>query len=99
MSLFKMLGRIIEIPDWTDEASCVGEWELFDDCQGLSNERITYLRDTCFNRCPVRQACLSDALKIEKDEEWVWTFRGGYTSGERQRILANGWDKDLYKQF
>ena len=99
MTLINTIKEIFTPPEWANDAACVGQWELFDDCQGLSNEKIMYLRGVCFNECPVRSECLKSALKIEKDEEWIWTFRGGYTPGERERILAEGWTPDLYKQF
>jgi hypothetical protein len=91
----------ILIPDWADDALCIGNWKDFDATYEGSgrptNEfraRIAKALATC-QECPVRQNCLDDALRDEMDEgEEVWslgihTIRGGLLPEQRLELLKS----------
>jgi hypothetical protein len=89
----------ILIPDWADEALCIGNWEDFDaSYEGSgrpSNEfrrRIAKAVETC-QRCPVKSNCLEDALRDEANESasgWdplLYTIRGGLLPEQRINLM------------
>jgi hypothetical protein len=91
----------ILIPDWADEALCVGNWEDFDaSYEGSgrpSNEfrkRIATALETC-QECPVRRNCLADALRDEAEENasgWaprLYTIRGGLLPEQRINLMKS----------
>ena len=88
--------RELVVPDWTEQASCIDQWDIFD------NGFDPYPTRVCKN-CPVRTECLVSALRFEQDEikrgmgEFVVVgIRGGYTVPERRdlhrAIQQSGWD-------
>lgn len=92
-----MTGNIHDhiVPDWTERASCLNQWDIFD------NGFDPYLTRVCRN-CPVRLECLESALVFEQGEikrglgEFaVVGIRGGYTVPERRDlhkdIQQGGW--------
>lgn len=74
------------VPEWSEEAACIGMWETFD--QG-TNEQAAAI---CWQSCPVRSECLIATLKSEAKDSRVfgtlavYGVRGGYTSNERRQI-------------
>lgn len=48
-------------------------------------DKWEYARALC-DRCPVRQACLDDALRLEHKGQAREGFRGGLTSHQRRRV-------------
>jgi hypothetical protein len=85
------------IPDWADEALCIGNWELFDLDTGSGrpgrafHEKVAKAVGVC-NTCPVQEVCLSSALEIERQVgviTGVYTIRGGLTPQERYEILVS----------
>jgi len=73
---------------WIDNAACVGEPSstfYLGDGEHMRPGRFDRARDLC-SACPVRQACLDDALELEKG--WgSHGFRGGLTADERMKII------------
>lgn len=83
--------------DWRDKAACRGiahnpdfnpEEDPFYDPPDRDDggDKWEYARALC-DRCPVKQACLDDALRTEgKGGSDRTGFRGGYTQHQRRRI-------------
>lgn len=87
------------VPDWADDALCIGRWDEFDaSLEGSgrpSNEfraKVQKAVETC-QFCPVRTQCLEDALAEEMNTEaehlvgYIHTIRGGLTPAERISII------------
>lgn len=68
---------------WRDQAKCRGiDPEVFAPLPGTADEARAVA--TCWT-CPVRQACLDDAL-ADADET---TVRGGYTGAGRRGVMRS----------
>lgn len=70
--------------DWIADATCAGEDPaLFDPVNRYAAARATAVCATC----PVRRACLLDALVEEQDTAYgPWLVRGGMTPKERRDL-------------
>ena len=86
------------VPEWADEALCIGEWELFDvdfgsGRQGQKQQQQMERAIAICNTCPVKQKCLDDALAAEAHYDpkllaGIYTIRGGTTPRQRAAIHA-----------
>lgn len=73
--------------DWRAFAACQGEDpELFFPLGGDGRwaAQIQQAKAIC-GRCPVRQACLDDALKEEGGRHYRYGIRGGLSETQRRR--------------
>ena len=77
------------VPDWSDEALCIGEWEEFDDGS------YEWLAKRICPKCPVLEECLADTIKLEKpfmgtsqEEYFITGIRGGMTASERRKMYS-----------
>lgn len=70
--------------NWWDKAACQGlpDGKMADD----KGWKVIRAAKTTCNGCPVRQECLTEAL--ENHERTTWGMWGGFTTGERDRLLA-----------
>lgn len=68
--------------DEANLAACrgIGEPEIFAALPGTASEKLA--KALCWN-CPVREACLDEALGMADET----TIRGGYTATERRAIM------------
>ncbi|MFH9072727.1 WhiB family transcriptional regulator [Streptomyces alboflavus] len=66
---------------WIHQAACVGQWSAMDD---ETPAGVTYAKQIC-RSCPVRMACLDDALRTGDVKHGV---RGGLGWRRRQRLAA-----------
>lgn len=82
-----------KLPDWHQQAECRDEYlMLMNGCRDVwypargdaAADEIT--RGMC-DRCPVREACLRDAL----DTQDPHGTRGGLTARERRKIIRKEW--------
>jgi hypothetical protein len=82
--------------DWREKAACRGiahnpdfnpdEDPFYDPPEREDGgDKWEYARALC-DACPVRQACLDDALRTEQRGQARDGFRGGHTAGQRRRI-------------
>jgi hypothetical protein len=82
-----------EPPDWTEQARCVGRWDVFDEPTAQQYERI--VKPTC-GACPVRGTCLGAALAVEVNDDGsplsvklrqgIW---GGLRPGGRAKLQVS----------
>ena len=72
-------ATLLTIPEWTEDAACIGQWELMDD-GGEEAEKLCRL-------CPVRDGCLDDMMRHEAAKGWRLraTFAGGLSHAGRAR--------------
>ncbi|WPF81874.1 WhiB family transcriptional regulator [Sanguibacter sp. 4.1] len=70
--------------DWVDDAACDGaDPALFDPV----NRHVAARATAVCAACPVRRACLLDALEDEEDTAYgPWLVRGGMTPKERRDL-------------
>jgi hypothetical protein len=66
---------------WQQQAACAGaDWRLF-----FTYHRRRDAFEYC-DRCPVREACLEDAMAFEEDEPLRAGVRGRLTAPGRKRL-------------
>lgn len=101
-------------PEWMDRASCIGQWDLFDN----DLEQVMGLADIPLGMSPALAAGIAERdLNAEKAVKVCWqcpvrgeclrdalaqeleyTIRGGYTPRERE-VIKEGYSKDDWQQF
>jgi hypothetical protein len=89
------------IPEWTEQAACIGRWDIFDGMHEgsgrVSNARLAQYAEAkriCTSECPVMSECLADALKdeiktylVDGNRTQLYTIRGGLDASERLEII------------
>lgn len=74
----------LRAPDWRTSAACLGrEDDMFPD---NSEAGIAHAKAIC-GPCPVRDACLADALRTGDNH---WGIRGGLKPEERRKLTKGG---------
>lgn len=72
--------------DWTRSAACAdADPDLFFPEPGTTEDRIVQAKEIC-SGCPVRQACLDDAMRRGEPD----AICGGMTASERAQLLRPG---------
>jgi WhiB family redox-sensing transcriptional regulator len=94
----RLPGPIADMWDWQRLGACRGRdsAQFFhpDGERGASrSRREAKAKSVCFS-CPVRAECAAHALAV-REPYGVW---GGFTEGERLRLLALGWE-DLADRY
>jgi WhiB family redox-sensing transcriptional regulator len=88
----RLPGPIADIWDWQRLGACRGRdsAQFFhpDGERGSSRNRREAKAKAVCARCPVRAECAAHALTV-REPYGVW---GGFTEGERLRLLALGWE-------
>jgi hypothetical protein len=100
LTLDALLDLQALVPEWADEALCIGQWDLFDADTGgsgrISNAtKAKWAKAVAIcNTCPVMDKCLFDAIRDEipmlqrfKDGSGVHTIRGGMLPQERVAFI------------
>ena len=93
MSNLKLLARpFAEVLEWQQDGSCrnvdVSVFFLPDEtARGVRRRREIDAKAICAH-CPVRPRCAAHALTT-RERYGIW---GGFTEGERRRLLALGWE-------
>jgi len=85
--------RMISDGDWRSRASC-HEWvEVFDQTFEVTRRGkvgpVAAASNVCAG-CPVRRACLDDALDVEEGLGTRYGVRGGLLPRERSRLACQG---------
>lgn len=71
---------------WWEEAACIGKPldYFFPDVEPHDKAKAPFVYGLAVCRnCPVRDACLDDAMRAEKDARWRFGVFGGLTPHER----------------
>lgn len=76
----------LTMPEWRTRAACAtADPDLFFPEPGTPADRIREAKRVCA-ACPVKQACLEDAMRRGDDDG----ICGGLTLGEREQLLSSG---------
>lgn len=71
---------------WWEQAACIGKpiGYFFPEVEAHDKNRAPYVYGMAVCRgCPVREACLADAMEAERDARWRFGMFGGLTPHER----------------
>ena len=72
---------------WQQRAACRDHAAVFDETfDSRHRSRATGLAQQVCQGCPVRRACLADALRQEAGGAHRWGVRGGLLPAERTRL-------------
>lgn len=72
---------------WHEQASCLTrDPELWVTPNNNKTTQANEYAAAICNRCPVRIACLTEALTVERGPSSRWHIWGGLTPAERERL-------------
>ena len=72
--------------EWRHRALCRDQIELFDQTFDVTRRHHAAAVAICL-RCPVRRACLADALDDETRSPGRFALRGGLSARDRERMV------------
>lgn len=95
----RTIPRAATDPDWRDHATCSGMdgdlWFAPGSGGAREYDHLTEAKRICNTICPVREACLADAMRDEGAKPTTQRFgiRGGLTPAERDRAYRARYTK------